>query len=173
MISFEVPSLPADLADKYSRAIADHLTECAEIAKSYVERSIESGEEINGGSFAPLSDVTIKVRELRGGGGSKPLIDSGNLLGSISVDDAYSADGEASVNLGAEYGQYQNEGYYVGTDFRAGGEFFKVKGTSVPSREFWGTPDDFFERPEYKKSYSNLDKKIQKILSQYPIERFG
>ena len=150
MISFEVPSLPADLADKYSRAIADHLTECAEIAKSYVERSIESGTEINGGRFAPLSDVTIKVRELRGGGGSEPLIDSGNLLGSISVDDAYSADGEASVNLGVEYGEYQNEGYYVETDFRAGGEFFKVKGTSVPSREFWGTPDDFFERPEYK-----------------------
>ena len=173
MISFEVPSLPADLADKYSRAIADHLTECAEIAKSYVEKSIESGEGINGGSFEELHDVTIKVRELRGGGGRKPLIDSGNLLGSISVDDAYSADGEASVNLGAEYGQYQNEGYYVGTDFRAGGEFFKVKGTTVAPREFWGTPDDFFERPEYKNSYSNLEKKVQKILSQYPIERFG
>jgi len=173
MISFEVPSLPADLADKYSRAIADHLTECAEIAKSYVERSIESGKGINGGSFEELHDVTIKVRGLRGGVGRKPLIDSGNLLGSISVDDAYSADGEASVNLGVEYGEYQNEGYYVETDFRAGGEFFKVKGTYVEPREFWGTPDDFFERPEYKNSYSNLEKKIQKILSQYPIERFG
>ena len=187
MISFSIPSIPDDAAEKYDLAISDHLTECAVIAEKMIKDGIDNGQDIYGNNFEPIHDVTKVVREMRGRGGDKPLYDTGRLYNSISVSDASSADGESTVNIGVDYGQYQNEGFYVGSNFTVpqkdpgeswkehkerGGKFFLVEGKYVEPREFWGIPADFFERPEYKDAYERLEKKIQEILSESPVETY-
>ena len=187
MVSFSIPSLPEDAVEKYKLAISDHLTECAVIARDMIRGGIDNGHDIHGDEFEPIHDVTKVVREMRGRGGDKPLYDTGRLYNSITVEDATSADGEAHVNIGVEYGQYQNEGFYVGSNFTVpkkvpseswkehkerGGKFFLVEGKYVEPREFWGLPADFFERSEYKDAYDRLDKKVQEILGDFPVETY-
>lgn len=59
-------------------------------------------DNIRAGNFAPLSPVTLKLRQQRGGGGSAPLIDSGELLDSIGifVTDREAAAGSAKSRAG-------------------------------------------------------------------------
>jgi len=59
-------------------------------------------DNIRAGGFAPLSPVTLKIRQQRGGSGSAPLIDSGDLLDSIGifVTDREAAAGSAKSRAG-------------------------------------------------------------------------
>jgi hypothetical protein len=87
------------------------------------------------GNFKPISGVTKEIRRIRGNHGTKPLIDTGNLLNSIRKK------GDGSIEM-AWYGEYHLEDRVtVENSFT---KWFKktrgaeIAGRTVPKRDFLG-----------------------------------
>lgn len=72
------------LAGRFQKAVDRAVMAEAQHLRGQIVKGIRSGAP-GGKAFAPLSPMTIALRKMRGGGGSKPLIASGGLIGGITA----------------------------------------------------------------------------------------
>ena len=108
-----------------------------------------SKESVSRGSFEPISEVTKKIRKLRGRGGRKPLIDTGAFLKSIKAKD--------NIMSFLEHGKDQLEARVVNKNFKVGDEWFIFINRKVPER-YW-----------LKRGYT--DKNIKKFIESFRASR--
>ena len=74
--------LAEGLAGRFQKSVAAALMAEGQYLRGQIVKGIRSGAP-GGKAFAPLSPITLAVRRFRGFGGSKPLIATGSLVGSI------------------------------------------------------------------------------------------
>ena len=147
----ELESLPKTIDEELEALYLQHASECADLNKQIIKKGLNSGTDIHGDPFVPLKYSTKKRRKNQGYSQSPPLKASGDLYRGIRKRGQFVFD-TARSKKGEFYGTFHNEGFT-----------HHISGKPVPDtapfkREFFGTPDDFFESAEYKV----LDKKLQK-----------
>ena len=147
----ELESLPKTIDEELEALYLQHASECADLNKQIIKKGLNSGTDIHGDPFRPLEPSTEKSRRSHGYSTSPPLKASGDLYRGIRKRGQFVFD-TARSKKGEFYGTFHNEGFT-----------HHISGKPVPDtapfkREFFGTPDDFFESAEYKV----LDKKLQK-----------
>ena len=133
----ELESLPKTIDEELEALYLQHASECADLNKQIIKKGLNSGTDIHGDPFVPLKYSTKKA--------------SGDLYRGIRKRGQFVFD-TARSKKGEFYGTFHNEGFT-----------HHISGKPVPDtapfkREFFGTPDNFFESAEYKV----LDKKLKK-----------
>jgi hypothetical protein len=73
------------MADRFAKAARQAMLREAQLLRANIVKNLQSGGQHAGKPFAPPSEMTLIVRQFRGFGGSKPLIVTGALLGSVAV----------------------------------------------------------------------------------------
>lgn len=76
--------IASGLEARWKKAVAQAVAQEAQQIRGDIVKGIRSGAPA-GKAFAPLSAMTLAVRKFRGGGGTKPLIQSGALIGGITA----------------------------------------------------------------------------------------
>lgn len=100
------------LAGRFQKSVDAAVMAEAQYLRGQIVKGIRSGAP-GGKAFAPLAPLTLAIRKMRGGGGTKPLIQTGALIGGITATrtgdgvfvgllrQAKSKGGKSLANIGA------------------------------------------------------------------------
>lgn len=110
---------------------------------SIIKKRIKKGENYRGDRLRPLESSTLKIRRMKGISGSKPLIETGNLLNSVK-------NVKQSNKVGfsmAKYGAWQSKGFVTNNHFgvKKGNKLVGFRdysdGRRIPARPFIYPPN--------------------------------
>lgn len=163
----KIQFLPLDISKIVrKKLLMEHVRKAAELNADMIVLSLARSKDIvTGGNFKHLEQgSTIPIRQRRGISGTTPLIETGNLLKSVTV--SQDGDGYSITLEGAEYGHQHNSGFVTAPDSM-------IPSKEVRMRRFFDTPKAFFRRKEYLALFSSLNKQIKKKLKQIPVTRIG
>lgn len=191
-IDFDFDPLKKDLPKLMVKRMNDDI----EIVKKQIEKGLQTSKSpVTGKKFAPISEVTEKVRKIRRQtrkSKNKPLVATGR-MGKLIVKKAKQQGDLAFygfIQMGADYGQYHLEPQTIKTNFSAvgrarsktekirGGErktlsrkqtFFNVKGKKVPARIWFGVPQKYTGKKSFRSFMASVKRKLkegEKLIKQ-------
>lgn len=193
-IDFDFEPLKKALPKLMTKRINDDI----DIVKKQIEKGLETSKSpVTGKKFAPISEVTEKVRKIRRQtrkSKNKPLLATGR-MSKLIVKKA-TQQGNLSfygfIQMGASYGQFHLQEQVIKTNFSAvgrarskkekipGGErktmnrkstFFNVKGKRVPARVWFGIPLKYTGKKSFNSFMFAMKRKLKEgeILIKKPI----
>ena len=142
-----------------------------EMVAKTTKSDLEAGKDIYGKKLTPIQPVTREIRRLRGYGGTKPLIQSGDMKNSIKS----SKKAKSSYLLEANsYGNSRNknvhqEGFRLSNKkqykFEVEGKMFTIGKKSIPARPWFPNQDSVEES-------GTINAKFEEIAKDY-FKRFN
>lgn len=187
-----------NLGKELPKLIVKRINEDIEFVERKINKGIKTSKSpVTGKKFAPISEVTEKVRKIRRQtrkSKDKPLLATGR-MSKLKVQKAKKQGGNkfyGFIQMGADYGQYHLEPQTIKTNFSAvgrarsktekirGGErktmkrkhtFFNVKGKKVPARIWFGIPKDYTGKKSFRSFMAGMKRKLKegKIVIKKPI----
>jgi len=150
-IRAKLESLQENVDKEIEALYQKHASECAMLNKSMIRDGINTSTDIHGKRFEPILGaptwITTKSRKRRGNPEQPPLKETGNLYSGVVKRKNF-------IFNTVDYGDLHNEG------------FTHRSGTRVAQREYFGTPDGFFESPEYKMLVKKLDMELENLFKK-------
>lgn len=188
----------SNLSKELPKLIVKRINDDIDIVKKQIDKGIKTSKSpVTGKKFAPISDVTKKVRKIRRQtrkSKDKPLLATGR-MSKLKVQKAKKQGSNkfyGFIQMGADYGQYHLEPQTIKTNFSAVGRarsktqqirggkiitynrkqtFFNVKGKKVPARIWFGIPKDYTGKKSFRSFMFGVKRKLKEgdIIIRKPI----
>ena len=187
-----------NLSKELPKLIVKRINEDIEFVEKKINKGIKTSKStVTGKKFAPISNVTEKVRKIRRQtrkSKDKPLLATGR-MSKLKVQKAKKQGSNkfyGFIQMGADYGQYHLEPQTIKTNFSAVGRarsktqnirggkiitynrkqtFFNVKGKKVPARIWFGIPKDYTGKKSFRSFMAGMKRKLKegKIIIKKPL----
>tara|TARA_R100000655_G_scaffold47854_2_gene85107 strand:- start:1812 stop:2429 length:618 start_codon:yes stop_codon:yes gene_type:complete len=188
----------SNLSKALPKLMVKRINDDISIVQKQIEKGLKTSKSpVTGRKFAPISNVTEKVRKIRRQtrkSKNKPLVATGR-MGRLKIKKA-TKQGKLAfygfIQMGADYGQYHLQEQTIKTNFSAVGRartktqtipgglikthnrkqtFFNVKGKKVPARIWFGIPKDYTGKKSFRSFMASMKRKLKEgdIIIKKPI----
>ena len=188
----------SNLSKALPKLMVKRINDDIAIVQKQIEKGLKTSKSpVTGKKFAPISNVTEKVRKIRRQtrkSKDKPLLATGR-MSKLKVQKAKKQGSNkfyGFIQMGADYGQYHLEPQTIKTNFSAVGRarsktqnirggkiitynrkqtFFNVKGKKVPARIWFGIPKDYTGKKSFRSFMAGMKRKLKegKIIIKKPL----